>query len=114
MLLQPYIENTIVHGLANKKGKRKVSIRFDKDEHHIVVRIRDNGIGREKAMELKGLRSGGQHKPRAMGITSERLNLLNEIEDDVFSLEINDLKTAAGKAMGTEVVIRIPDDLLSG
>lgn len=112
MLLQPHVENTVVHGLGNKKEHGSLNIHISREEGKIKVEIQDDGIGRKKAMELKALRSGSQHKSRAMGITEARLALLNELEEDAFTLSIDDLFDNEGHPSGTRVTVQFPDSLM--
>ena len=80
MLLQPYIENSIIHGLGLAKEGGVIKISFRSDNEKIICEIEDNGIGREKAEERKKLRSSVKiHKSYAMGLTKSRIEVLNEI-----------------------------------
>lgn len=111
MLLQPYVENTIVHGIGNLEKKGKLEIEFNEYEDNLVCIIDDNGVGREKAMELKKLRSGNQHKSMAMGITGSRLELLNKLEGNNYKVNVIDKKGEDGSVQGTRVIIRIPKEV---
>lgn len=107
MLLQPYVENAIIHGIAGLEGRGKVSVCFESLDHSIICTIEDNGIGREQAMERKKLRTGanginGMKKPEA------RLKLLNELENDSYTVTTNDLKDKEGTPIGTKVAITFP------
>lgn len=108
MLMQPYIENAILHGLNPKieKGHLKIDI-FTKD-NYIVCRISDNGIGRENAGEIKRTQPGQQHKSLGMKITSERVKILNDINKSDLSVTITDLKDEKGNPCGTMVELFIP------
>lgn len=108
MLLQPYVENTVVHGIGNIEHKGLLEIEFNEYEDNLVCIIDDNGVGREKAMELKKLRSGNQHKSMAMGITGSRLELLNRLEGGNYDVKVVDKKDEDGSVLGTRVIIRIP------
>ena len=104
MIIQPYLENAILHGLGNaaKKGLLRLEL---KDEGEVLKCIvTDNGIGRAQAQKLK-LTSNRSHKSTAMEVTSERLRLLTERED---SIQIIDLYDAQGVASGTQVILRLP------
>jgi tetratricopeptide (TPR) repeat protein len=107
MLLQPYVENAMKHGLRNKPEKGLLEIFFKKENNFLNCIIRDNGIGREKAAELNQTNKT-THKSVGMQLTSERLTALNKQYKSSFSAMINDLKDAEGKALGTEVVLNIP------
>ncbi len=106
MILQPYVENAILHGLNNndKKGHLQIDIKLQKDT--IFCIIEDNGIGREEARKIKEA-SGIKRESRGMIITKERLELLNNQNKDKYSVKIIDLKSQSGKANGTRVEIKM-------
>lgn len=108
MIIQPYIENAIIHGLVNKqdgKGKIRINISLKGDVMH--WEIEDDGIGREASKAMRDV-YGMPRKSRGMMITKQRLEMLNERESALFGVEIIDLKDDAGKACGTRVVINMP------
>ncbi len=107
MLMQPYIENAILHGLTPKKEPGKLSIEIRYQGKYIVCSITDNGIGREQSASIKAHRPM-EHKSLGMKITQDRLKLLNNINQSDLSMKITDLKNAEGLAMGTKVDIFIP------
>jgi ligand-binding sensor domain-containing protein len=81
MLLQPLIENTIMHGLSNLEGNRQVTVKFAKaNENQHRCTIEDNGIGRDKSKELNHLLRGN-HESKGTKIIEERLKLLNKSND---------------------------------
>lgn len=105
LLAQPFIENAIHHGLLNKKeGDRRVQVRIELSDEHLVYSIIDNGIGREKAKTLKE-KNKPEHQSYGIAITRERIHLHNKngIDDD---FTITDLQQD-GIATGTQAVIRI-------
>lgn len=108
MLLQPFIENAIKHGLKNDlntKGHIKVSM-FE-ENGVLVCSVEDNGIGREASEKNKQHSKETYHKSTAMLVTQERLEIFRE-KINQKPLEIFDLKDKNGKATGTKVEIRIP------
>jgi ligand-binding sensor domain-containing protein len=108
MLLQPYVENAILHGLTPKKEKGLLTIGVRTEDQFIVCTITDNGIGRKKAAEIKRTMPGSKHKSMGMKITEERLRILNEISLSKHSVKIIDLEDEHGKAIGTRVEIFVP------
>ncbi|RLD57247.1 MAG: hypothetical protein DRJ05_10000, partial [Bacteroidetes bacterium] len=106
MIIQPYVENAIIHGLINKPRKGKIDIRFTLNNESICCKVTDNGIGREKAMQLSR-NSGIIKKSQGMMITKSRLETLNKQYNEEFSVEIIDLKDEKGNATGTEVKLII-------
>ncbi len=107
MILQPYIENAILHGLLNKEGVGELKIQLMmKDKDYLKCIIEDNGIGREKAAEIRQ-RSGLQHKSKGMMITQKRLEILNKSNSDHVNVNIIDLKDEKNQACGTRVELII-------
>ncbi|MCH8332256.1 MAG: histidine kinase, partial [Bacteroidetes bacterium] len=114
MIIQPYVENAIIHGLLNLPEKEdpntvpgKLSISFELEDNFIICVVEDNGVGRENSKKLKERYPQKQHAPAGMKITQERLDMLNLTKDTHLSVTIEDLKEN-GKACGTRVIIRIP------
>ncbi len=107
MLIQPYTENSIRHGFLHKEAKGNLKILFSLEANDLKCVIEDDGVGRERARELKKDLS---HKSFAMGINERRLMLLNEIEHKDLSIEIEDLYNSAGEAVGTRVTLHVPVD----
>ncbi|MBK9284579.1 MAG: histidine kinase [Sphingobacteriaceae bacterium] len=108
LLIQPYVENAILHGLNPKPGKGKLSISFKSADNYLICIISDDGIGREKASEIKRTMPVSKHKSLGMKITEDRLRIMNDASNSPLSVEITDLKNEAGLACGTEVKIFIP------
>lgn len=109
MLLQPYVENTVVHGLSNKETKGDIWISFEKtSKERIRCIIEDNGVGRDLAMKMKFLRTGSDHRSLGMSITRTRFDLLNSLSDDHYNIKVVDLEDKEGKPLGTKILIDIP------
>lgn len=108
LLLQPFVENAIWHGLMHKEegGKVKVNI-CQKEEGYLQVEIRDNGIGRKQSQYYKS-KTAIANKSFGMKVTSERIDLINKIYKTDTRIEIIDLIDAHGEALGTKVILRIP------
>jgi sensor histidine kinase YesM len=106
MLIQPYLENAIWHGLMPKQGSGKIELKLSKTENIITCSIEDNGIGREKAMKYSKSKHG--HKSMGMQITRERLEILNFVHHAKLNVKITDLKNEKEEAAGTKVEIHIP------
>jgi CheY-like chemotaxis protein len=105
LLLQPFAENAIWHGLIHKEGQGVLEIAFELDNNMLICYITDNGIGRKKAEALKS-KSAEKQKSMGMQITADRLALLNkDVEQTTFSVE--DLVDAEGRAAGTKVTLKI-------
>lgn len=108
MLLQPFIENAIRHGIRHKQaGVGHIEIQFKQIENILICSVIDNGIGRAASAELK-LLEPLKHNSKAMNITAKRIELLNTELQEPIELEIIDLKDSNGNALGTQVNIKIP------
>jgi len=105
MLLQPFAENAIWHGLMHKEGHGYLEIKLSSDGKFLICTITDNGIGRTKASELKS-KSAEKQKSMGLEITKERLALLNKVENNNTSFVIEDLFDE-GIPSGTQVVIKM-------
>lgn len=108
MLLQPYVENAILHGLTPLKTPGHLEIIMRMQGNTLMCRIRDNGIGREAAREMRQLSGRKDHRSLGMKITSDRLELINNLHGSQLSMTITDLKNADGSPTGTQVDIFIP------
>jgi LytS/YehU family sensor histidine kinase len=102
LLIQPYVENAILHGLYNKpeKGLLKICVRYDGDR--VLFIVEDDGIGREAARQLRE-RNFPKHTSMGTVLTEERLRLINELNN--VSLGIDDLVHPNGTAAGTRISI---------
>ncbi|MBO9733015.1 MAG: histidine kinase [Chitinophaga sp.] len=107
MIIQPFVENAIWHGLLHEKGKGKVTIIFNKVDNRIRCTIEDNGIGREKSAAMKRVNKP-RHQSRGLQITRDRLSLYNSRFNVDASFDIEDLTDEEGKAMGTRVNLWLP------
>ncbi|WP_408041253.1 sensor histidine kinase [Tenacibaculum amylolyticum] len=109
MLIQPYIENALKHGLLHKKEERKLTISFilDEEKHYILCKVTDNGVGRDKANALNSKRKK-YHRPFATKATQDRITLLNHEKNKKIQVEIIDLFTEKNIPSGTQVIIKIP------
>lgn len=108
MLIQPYVENAIKHGLLHKKSERKLWIKFIKEKDCLMVIIDDNGIGRKRSEQLKRLKERNSHNGFAISANQKRLDILNQGAKHQIMMEIIDKQNAQGEPLGTLVNIRIP------
>ncbi len=107
MLLQPYIENAIWHGLRYKKEKGYLHIALNqKNPDTVEIEIVDNGIGRKKSAELK-TRNQKKQKSKGMGNIKKRIAILNDMYKDKVDVSISDLETDGA---GTKVVFTLKKD----
>lgn len=106
MILQPFVENAIWHGLLNKQGAGQIRIGFKSHDSRLICSVEDDGIGREAARLLKNDAPG--HASKALSITRRRLELLQAETGIDSGFEIEDLHNDAGQASGTRVVLHLP------
>jgi len=109
MLIQPYVENSIKHGLLHKKGSKQLDIYFELDEDANVLKcsVDDNGIGRKASAELNKNRSAS-HVSFSTSATEKRLRLLNQGKEEVIAVQFEDKEDESGNTSGTRVIIQIP------
>jgi tetratricopeptide (TPR) repeat protein len=106
LIIQPYVENAIWHGLMHKEEKGHLEIEISPQNQSLEIKIRDDGIGRKKAKELAGA-SNVRHKSMGLKITSERIEMIQK-DTAHAPVVIYDLVHADGTAAGTEVIIKTP------
>jgi len=109
MLLQPFVENAIKHGLLHKNGAKKLTIVFEENGNYLDISIIDNGIGRTKSEELKLLRKN-PHQSFATEAMQQKIDLLNKHKINKISIEIIDNYSTQKTPKGTTVLIKIPVD----
>lgn len=102
MLIQPFAENAIIHGLQNKEGDRMLRLEIVKEESGVKICIEDNGIGRAAAREISRVKNG-----KGTRLVEERLEILQEKNREKYELKIIDLNDHSG----TRVEILIPEEL---
>ncbi|RPE14164.1 hypothetical protein EGT74_11850 [Chitinophaga lutea] len=107
MVLQPFVENAIWHGLLHKEEKGLLHIAFIRENGQIHVVIEDDGIGRDAATIIKQ-QSHPAHVSRGLQITKDRLQIYNSRFNLDASFDIEDLRDAAGKPSGTRVNLWFP------
>ena len=108
MLLQPYIENAVWHGLRYKKTKGRLDIDITQTcPDEIQITITDDGIGREKS---KALKTQNQQKQRSkgMGNIKKRVSILNDMYKDKVDVFIDDFQDE--EDTGTKVVVTLKKD----
>jgi hypothetical protein len=107
LILQPYVENAIWHGLMHKEEKGHLSIEILEKDDQLYFSIEDNGIGRQKAKELAS-KTATRHKSLGLRITANRIAILQKNGSTESPVTIRDLVDRNGVAAGTEVIIKMP------
>lgn len=110
MILQPYIENAIRHGIADRKdNKGLITVNFDRKENRLVCIICDNGVGRQRSQQMKqklGLNLG--HQSKGMILTAKRIEMLNSNNSSPILVNIEDVYPGDDDYIGTKVTINFP------
>lgn len=103
MLIQPYVENAVWHGLRYKEGKGKLDIHFKKEPTNLIVLIEDDGIGRHKSQAMK---TDNQKRHQSTGLKNiqERLSILNSVYKTNYQVKVEDIFPQSG----TRVSVTIP------
>ena len=109
MLIQPYIENAIWHGLRYKEKQGSLSVTIAKKQDDLLLQVTDNGIGRQKSRELKTHNQQAQEST-GMKNTENRINLLNSTYKSHIRCAIEDINN--GEGTGTKVSVKIPLKLI--
>lgn len=109
MLVQPYVENAIWHGLQHKPGAGRLTVEFRKLGQEMECVVEDDGIGREASARINAERHR-IHQSKSMQVNADRLRLLEGTEHRLARTEITDLKDRDGQALGTRVRILLPID----
>lgn len=108
LLLQPFVENAIWHGLMHKEEGGTVTITAQQNPENLLhIEITDDGVGRQRAAEYKS-KSATKHKSFGMKLTADRIALINQLYQIHTHVNIIDLADAEGRATGTKVIIEIP------
>jgi ligand-binding sensor domain-containing protein len=107
LLLQPYVENSIRHGLLHKKGKGHLLVQITKEENCLFCVIEDNGIGRKKAAEIK-MKQGTFQQSLGSKITEDRIDILNSLYSNDIDIRYVDLEDEMEQPRGTRVEITLP------
>ncbi|HEX5654053.1 MAG TPA: histidine kinase, partial [Chitinophagaceae bacterium] len=107
LIIQPYAENAIWHGLMHKEEKGHLEIDITQEGENLLFRIKDDGIGRQQSAALTS-KSATRHKSMGLKITADRIAMLQRSVSQQSPVVINDLVNADGSPAGTEVLIKIP------
>jgi sensor histidine kinase YesM len=107
MLLQPFIENAIRHGVLHKIGSGTIILRLYVREKLLYCEVEDNGVGRKRAMEIKQ-EQGQLHKSLALSINTARLQLLTKSLNSLYFFDITDKLDEEGFPAGTLVKLILP------
>jgi sensor histidine kinase YesM len=108
LLLQPFVENAIWHGLMHKEEGGNVVIKVQQpQDDRLHIEITDDGVGRQQAAEYKS-KSATKNKSFGMKLTAERIELINHLYNAQTQVSIIDLTDADNRPTGTRVLVDIP------
>ncbi len=110
MLIQPFIENAIWHGLRYRNSKGLLTVNIQKNKKNIHIIIEDNGIGRKKSRDVK-TKFQKQHVSTGMLNIESRIGIINQLFRTGITVSVKDLDE--GTSEGTKVTISIPGDLMN-
>lgn len=107
MLIQPYLENAIWHGLMQKSEGGELALRIHREGRTLRIEVEDDGIGRTRAAELKS-RSALKKRSMGMSITEQRLAMIQKQQGIRCDVRVEDLILADGTAGGTRITLTLP------
>ncbi len=107
LLIQPFVENAILHGMVPKIGNGRIDINFDITENNLICTITDDGIGLTKSKQLKE-NSVKAHQSMALEITKKRLEMMENSSNNKSELKIEEILNNNNEAIGTKVVLNLP------
>lgn len=103
LLIQPYLENAIIHGMAQTRSQGKINLYYIQKGDYLYATVTDNGIGIEQSKKMK---KDSLHKSVGMTITQKRLEMLDEGNTDK-KVHIEEIKDRKGEVLGTKVEVKI-------
>ncbi len=108
MILQPYVENSIRHGVRNRDDNDgKIRINFTRQDQYLVCVIEDNGVGRKEAQKFKS-QIPIEYQSRGMALTASRVEMINKMNATPILIHIEDGQINDAGPSGTRVIIRFP------
>jgi len=107
MLIQPYIENAIEHGIPFSKQSGMISVLITRQNNSLICTVEDDGIGIKQSLKDKD-ETSSDYPSKGMQLTRERLRIINESISQKIDVEIADLSDLNPQAHGTRVTIHIP------
>jgi len=107
LLLQPYVENAVIHGVVPKEDQGLIEVRFSQKEDILLCEIEDNGIGIETSKKMKE-GSVRAHKSMALEISQKRIETMEKLEKKKVPLTIKEQKDENGNIKGTKITLEFP------
>jgi sensor histidine kinase YesM len=110
LIIQPFIENAIWHGIMPKENEGSIDITLNKENDIVTCVVDDNGIGREMSGNIKERRNAATHQSKGVRLTQTRLDLDNLLNNRDASVAIVDKKDEEGNANGAIVILKFKED----
>ncbi|MGQ2982326.1 tetratricopeptide repeat-containing sensor histidine kinase [Flavobacterium sp.] len=107
LLLQPFVENSIIHGIVPKKMRGRITVGFKLEGEKLICTVTDDGIGINRSKKLKEA-SVTVHKSMAMEITRKRLEVIQAVTSRHSQVEIKEITNATGEPAGTRIILHLP------
>lgn len=108
MILQPFVENSVRHGLRFRRDKNGVvTITVKRQGEHLICVLEDNGVGRKAAMEYKSI-SPINYQSKGLSLTADRISMFNQEHSEKINMVIEDLEDKFHTSLGTRVTISFP------
>ncbi|NNT72524.1 tetratricopeptide repeat protein [Flavobacterium sp. IMCC34852] len=107
LLLQPFVENAIIHGVIPKKEIGSIAVRFTVEKDSLICTVEDNGIGFNESKAQKE-NSVVAHKSMALDITKKRLEMIESTTKQKTEFKIEEIKTNPEEILGTKVTLHLP------
>jgi ligand-binding sensor domain-containing protein/two-component sensor histidine kinase len=107
LIIQPYVENAIWHGLMHKDEKGRLDIEILQESNYLIIKIADDGVGRKKSADLYA-RSSTHHRSMGLQITADRIAMMQPNDSKEQAVNFIDLVASDGSSAGTEVIIKMP------
>jgi hypothetical protein len=106
LIIQPFVENAVWHGLMPKPGRGQVKVDVSAEKDYLSIKITDDGVGRNKSGAQQS--QAATHKSLGINITSQRIRMVHSSETNIPPVSVTDLVDSLGKPAGTEVTLKLP------
>jgi tetratricopeptide (TPR) repeat protein len=107
LLLQPFVENAIIHGVIPKKEMGSIAVRFEIEKECLLCTVEDSGIGFQQSKAQKE-NSVAAHKSMALDITKKRLEMIESVTHQKANVTMEEIKNNQGEILGTKVTLHLP------
>lgn len=108
MILQPFVENSIIHGVLPVERKGLITLKIFKEHGFLVFEVIDDGYGIDNSMNLKKNKAAGDHESMGMDITTRRIELIRKLTgENLMIIGPFQVNNEAGECLGTKVIIKI-------